>query len=562
MFYVTQRTTVKTVLVLCFGLFVSPLFSETYFVTTTADDGAGSLREAIRLANVNPGPDEIIFQIPMADPNYNPATGVWTIKPLTQMRTISDSNLVINGMTQRDFIGEDTNPFGPEIELNGTLSTYASGLNIESNHIQIFHLIINRFSAMGIFLSGTKECMIAGCYLGVNYNAMESAGNQFGIFMDDSSQYNMIVPMDTLPNVIGGNPWGGIKIARGCSYNAIVGNYIGLNRTGTDTLGNGLTGGYGGISILEGSHHNEVVENMIFGKRVGIGIWESNYNNIVNNCIGVDRTWTLNLGNVDSGISIRADVDSAKKNLIAENFIGYHPFSGIYIEGQKAAENTMTRNFISNNGQSGITLAQNSNNNISNPTLTSGTSEQVQGTAVPMSVIEVFTDSGNQGRQYLGSTTSGASGSFVLEISGMPLLGNITATVTDTNGNTSMFSLPYAVSTNVKQTVLNPVRFSLEQNYPNPFNPSTKIQFTISELGFTILKVYDVLGNEVAKLVNEEKDAGSYEVKFNSHSGEVRNLPAGRQGLPSGIYFYRLQVYPANGGAGSFVETKKMVLLK
>jgi len=560
MFYVTQGTTVKTVLVLCFGLYVSPLFSEPYFVTNTADDGVGSLREAIRLANVNPGPDEIIFQIPKADPNYNPATGVWTIKPLTQMRTVSDPNLVINGMTQRDFIGEDTNPFGPEIELNGSLSTYASGLNIESNHIEIFHLIINRFSEMGIYLSGTKECTIAGCYLGVNYNAMESAGNTYGIFMDDSSQYNMIVPMDTLPNVIGGNPWGGIKITRGCSYNTIMGNYIGLNRTGTDTLGNGLTGGYGGIYIDDGSHHNEVVDNMIFGNRVGIGIWESNYNNIVNNCIGVDRTWTLNLGNVNSGISIRADVDSAKKNLIEENFIGYHLFSGIYIEGQQAAENTMTRNFISNNGQSGITLAQNSNNNISNPTITSGTSEQVQGTAVPMSMIEVFTDSGNQGRQYLGSTTSGASGSFVLEISGMPLLENITATVTDTNGNTSMFSLPYAVSTNVKQTVLNPVGFSLEQNYPNPFNPTTTIKYQIPELSFTTIIVYDVLGNEVAKLVNEEKPIGNYEIEFSAIGGSASGGNAWN--LPSGIYFYRLQVYPANGGAGSFVETKKMVLMK
>ncbi len=91
---------------------------------------------------------------------------------------------------------------------------------------------------------------------------------------------------------------------------------------------------------------------------------------------------------------------------------------------------------------------------------------------------------------------------------------------------------------------------NLFQNYPNPFNPSTKIKYKTPEISFVILKVYDVLGNEVATLVNEEKPAGSYEVEFNVVD------------LPSSIYFYRLQVYPANGGAGDFVETKKMILLR
>jgi len=88
-----------------------------------------------------------------------------------------------------------------------------------------------------------------------------------------------------------------------------------------------------------------------------------------------------------------------------------------------------------------------------------------------------------------------------------------------------------------------PTEFSLEQNYPNPFNPSTKIRFTILELRFTILKVYDVLGNEIATLVNEEKPAGSYEVEWNASD------------LPSGIYYYQLRT-------SVFVETKKMILIK
>lgn len=98
--------------------------------------------------------------------------------------------------------------------------------------------------------------------------------------------------------------------------------------------------------------------------------------------------------------------------------------------------------------------------------------------------------------------------------------------------------------------------FNLYQNYPNPFNPSTKIKFSIPfvettrRVVFTTLKVYDILGNEIATLVNEEKPAGEFEVTFDSHSGS-----SGIRELPSGIYFYQLK-------AGEFAATKKMILLK
>jgi hypothetical protein len=84
---------------------------------------------------------------------------------------------------------------------------------------------------------------------------------------------------------------------------------------------------------------------------------------------------------------------------------------------------------------------------------------------------------------------------------------------------------------------------SLSQNYPNPFNPSTTIKFSIPNTQFTTLKVYNILGREVATLVNEEKTPGNYEVQFNGSN------------LSSGVYFYRLQ-------SGSFSEIKKFVLMK
>jgi plastocyanin len=86
-------------------------------------------------------------------------------------------------------------------------------------------------------------------------------------------------------------------------------------------------------------------------------------------------------------------------------------------------------------------------------------------------------------------------------------------------------------------------KFELMQNYPNPFNPSTNIQYAIGSMQFVNIKVYNILGDEVAILVNEEKEQGVYDVTFIA------------TGLSSGMYLYKLQ-------AGSFVETKKMILLR
>ena len=85
--------------------------------------------------------------------------------------------------------------------------------------------------------------------------------------------------------------------------------------------------------------------------------------------------------------------------------------------------------------------------------------------------------------------------------------------------------------------------YSLNQNYPNPFNPSTTFSFNLPSRSFVLLKVFDLIGKEVATIVSEEMQAGNYSRQWNASD------------LPSGVYFYRLQ-------AGSFEETKKLILLK
>ena len=88
-----------------------------------------------------------------------------------------------------------------------------------------------------------------------------------------------------------------------------------------------------------------------------------------------------------------------------------------------------------------------------------------------------------------------------------------------------------------------PSHFTLSQNYPNPFNPSTTIRYELPRASLVSLKVYDVLGREISVLVNDRKDVGVHEVKFDGSN------------LASGMYFYRLQ-------AGEFVQTKRLIILE
>ncbi|MBK8551625.1 MAG: T9SS type A sorting domain-containing protein [Ignavibacteria bacterium] len=107
----------------------------------------------------------------------------------------------------------------------------------------------------------------------------------------------------------------------------------------------------------------------------------------------------------------------------------------------------------------------------------------------------------------------------------------------DFNGSFEYFDLAGEIVIGI------PEKYELSQNYPNPFNPVTVIRYALTENGFTNLKIYDITGREVAKLVNEKQDAGRYEVTFNGSN------------FASGVYFYELR-------SGEFVSQKRMFLLK
>lgn len=122
-------------------------------------------------------------------------------------------------------------------------------------------------------------------------------------------------------------------------------------------------------------------------------------------------------------------------------------------------------------------------------------------------------------------------------------------------GNVEADTIEFMITDNksvylTKQFILQyslPTEYKLEQNYPNPFNPSTRIRYQVSSISQVSLKVYDILGNEVTTLVNEQKEPGYYEIDFSATGGA--------SSLASGVYIYRLQ-------ANNYISTKKMMVLK
>ncbi len=126
---------------------------------------------------------------------------------------------------------------------------------------------------------------------------------------------------------------------------------------------------------------------------------------------------------------------------------------------------------------------------------------------------------------------------------GIHFINNNTGWIAGSNGLIAKYFNPQS-NISVSANAGLPEDFTLGQNYPNPFNPATSIDFGITYWGFITLKIFDVLGNEVAVLMNENKTAGNYRVNFDGSN------------LSSGVYFYTLSVN------GNTADTKRMVLLK
>ncbi|MGB5528359.1 MAG: T9SS type A sorting domain-containing protein, partial [Ignavibacteriaceae bacterium] len=159
-----------------------------------------------------------------------------------------------------------------------------------------------------------------------------------------------------------------------------------------------------------------------------------------------------------------------------------------------------------------------------------------------------FTGGFNQGSTYwvnnLYSDTSYQKlGSELANFSvTLPAYGSAVYTISTEEQSLILPPIPPIVSVD-DEINAQPEDYNLYQNYPNPFNPSTTIRYSVIKPDVVRIKIYDILGREVKTLVNELKQAGTYEVQFNASE------------IASGIYLYRIE-------SGNFVQTKKMILLK
>ena len=507
--------------------------TQTLTVTSTADEGPGSLRQAIWDAHAKAGPDTLRFAIPKTDAGYDEQTGVWTIQPFSNLPANLEESLVIDGHSQTKSLG-DTNPFGPEIVLDGSQAGENSSCFTAFAPLFVHGLAVQNFGA-GFYLQQMDGGAIADCYIGTDHTGMRARGNDLGIRIQLGVNH-----FNISRNIISGNPDSGISVTDSCHHITIIGNIIGLGSDTTTVIENSA-----GVFIAD-SDSNGIYDNIFCGIRFnGLGLSGANDNEVGNNFIGALGSWNTDLGNGRHGIYLRA---GAKRNHIFENVIGYNNVYGILIQEPATLANRITRNAISLNEYQGIKLENGGNSGLAAPVNVSLNGNRITGQAGPRQTVELYADSQDEGKQFLGSVKADENGGFTFTLSYEPELPHITAIAIDGNGNTSEFSQPMITAVDSQPTAAKPDRFFLAQNYPNPFNPETTLHYDLAANSHVTITIYNVLGKEISTLIDRQQSPGSYTLRWtatNTHGHPV----------PAGLYFCRMT-------AGTFVATRKMVVVR
>ena len=390
---------------------------DPYTVSTTADSRTGSLRQAIMNADAAiSGPITITFNIPTSDPNFvdddsgmnggDAAPDIFVISPLSPLPALNNPNasIIIDGRTQTSFTG-DTNPFGPEVVLDGTSAGSSNGLLIQSSGNEVFGLDIRSFSANGIEIAGGSNNWIAGNDIGTDPTGTAPVGNGIdGVDIENGAYSNLIgtngdgIDDGAEGNVISGNVARGVIIdGAGTDFNVVAGNLIGTDATGTAALPNL---GDAGVTIADGAQNNRIgtnadgvsddLERNVISGNAGSGVRfqdaGTSFNVVAGNYIGTTADGAIALGNGNQGIDIHAPnntvggITAASRNVIASN-----SSSGIYIYNTNATGNLVEGNYIGTDATGTVALG-NHNDSITideAPDNTVGGTGAARGTSSP-----------------------------------------------------------------------------------------------------------------------------------------------------------------------------------
>ena len=329
-------------LVLVFTLSIpkSAVHAITYTVINTNDSGAGSLRQAIINASINAGSDSIMFNIPLSDPGYQVATGVFTIALTSGVLEISDNYTYVYGWSQKDNQG-NTNINGLEIMVSSS-STLNPVFSITSDYNAIESLCITH-GLMGVELaSGSDFNNIAYNIIGLDADRSAKAGNTTGVGINLSDSNTLLL------NYIAGNTLAGVEIIDS-NDNVITNNFIGTNG-GFTNLGNSSDGvaiwGSSTGNMIGGedsSDYNVISSNGQNGVLIALG---PSGNTISHNYIGTDNTGEYDLGNSANGIYV---TDGSPGNEILFNVISGNQNHGVKISGAGTDSNEINHNTIGAN---------------------------------------------------------------------------------------------------------------------------------------------------------------------------------------------------------------------
>jgi parallel beta-helix repeat protein len=485
-------------------------------VTNANDSGIGSLRDAIDNANAN--------VVDFNDINFAiPGPGPWVIHLLSPLPAIT-SPLAIHGSAAAGYVA-NTAPVGQP--MNGTLVIELDGTGAGVNATAITFayassidgVVINNCSGKAVSI-GVDGASVSRCYVGTDRTGLIARPNNIGVYL--ASCDNCIVS----GCLISGNSKRGIELNQ-CGSSTISSNYVGTDKTGAAALGNGDSG----VQLYGGSVLNT------------IGFLPAG------NCTLPALGGNVIAFNAGDGVEILGGTSVNDRNRIYSNLVFSNGGLGIDLESDGV---TLNDNLDADIG---------ANQRQNFPVLVSVAGNTVYGyiraAAGQSYVIQLFHNPAcdpttyGEGRQYLGYlTTAVTDGSgqavFTFTCGAIPAGGFITATTTDANGNTSEFSK--CLSSPPTAAGALPRAFALRNNVPNPFNPATTITYQLASRARVRIDIYDAAGAFVRTLVDEWRGAGESSVTWNGEDASGRRVA-------SGMYFYRMR-------AGSFAETRKMVLLK